>query len=102
MPRLEAPSISITSRSVPAALSRQTSHAPHASDPFRSGQRRARARSRAVVVFPLPRPPAPPRAPPPPPPPPPPLPGGGGERGGGAPRGRRLAAPARPGEEVGV
>ena len=56
MPRLEAPSISITS--IERLASRHTEHAPHASAPVRSGQSSAFASSRAVVVLPTPRGPA--------------------------------------------
>src|SRR5207244_92564 len=58
MPRFEAPSISITSTSVPACPSTHTAHLPQGSGPLRSRPRSARASKRAVVVLPTPRGPA--------------------------------------------
>ena len=55
MPRLEAPSISMTST---VAASRQDSQVPQGSGLVRAWQRRARASRRAVVVLPIPRGPA--------------------------------------------
>ncbi len=55
MPRFDAPSISMTSTDVPAAVSRQESHLPHGVGVGPSAQFSAFARMRAVVVFPTPR-----------------------------------------------
>ena len=53
-----AASISSTSMSRPSAISRQASHSPHGCAVGPSTQFSARARMRAVVVFPTPRGPA--------------------------------------------
>ena len=58
MPVYVAPSISSTSMSRPSAISRHASHLPHGSPVGPFTQFSARARMRAVVVFPTPRGPA--------------------------------------------
>ena len=55
MPRLEAPSISWTSKLLPSVISTQFSHSLSGLESFGWRQFTAFASSRAVVVFPTPR-----------------------------------------------
>ena len=54
-PRLDAPSISITSKDMLFRISRQLSHSPQGLGVGPVSQLRAFARIRAMVVFPVPR-----------------------------------------------
>ena len=55
---LEAPSISVTSKEVPLAISRQASHSPQGATVGPCLQLSALAKMRAMVVLPVPRGPA--------------------------------------------